>query len=260
MKINQSNREDPRRIFSLHLWGVCCAVALLMLGASATLGATLNVPSQYSTIQAAINAANNGDTVQVAAGTYHEHLQVMNKTIALLGAGAQTTIVDASDSIDNRCLYLYQVGSATRVEGFTFQGARSNIIRGGGIMIGGACSPTVANNIITANSAKRGGGICIDTSCSPTLTNNTITDNSALEEGGGVWTGSYSSPVLTNNTIDGNYASQSGGGVYFSRSSATLTGNTIAHNEVAEGGKGAGFYENYGSPTLTNNTIRVHSQ
>ncbi|MEW6104647.1 MAG: hypothetical protein AB1630_12690 [bacterium] len=34
--------------------------------------ANLYVPSQYSTIQSAINAASNGDTIYVSPGTYQE--------------------------------------------------------------------------------------------------------------------------------------------------------------------------------------------
>ncbi|HPE58533.1 MAG TPA: right-handed parallel beta-helix repeat-containing protein, partial [Bacteroidales bacterium] len=47
----------------------------------------------YMTIQAAIDAANAGDVIEVAAGTYTENVTV-NKNISLIGADAATTIID----------------------------------------------------------------------------------------------------------------------------------------------------------------------
>src|SRR6266567_730627 len=48
-------------------------LALLVFATTANSN-ILNVPSGYTTIQAAINASVNGDTVLVAAGTYMENI------------------------------------------------------------------------------------------------------------------------------------------------------------------------------------------
>ena len=48
--------------------------------------ATLNVPGDYATIQAAINAAAAGDTILVQSGTYNENVDV-NKQLTLQGVG-----------------------------------------------------------------------------------------------------------------------------------------------------------------------------
>src|SRR6516162_7574446 len=45
------------------------------------------VPQDFHTIQAAVNAANPGDTIKVAPGTYHETV-LIQKTLNLLGAQA----------------------------------------------------------------------------------------------------------------------------------------------------------------------------
>ncbi|MCX7757125.1 MAG: hypothetical protein N2166_02230, partial [candidate division WOR-3 bacterium] len=53
------------------------------------------VPSNYSTIQDAINAASNGDTIQIAAGTYPEQVTLTGsnrKSLTFIGAGASTVI------------------------------------------------------------------------------------------------------------------------------------------------------------------------
>ena len=58
---------------------------------------TIVVPDDYSTIQAAIDHANAGDTVFVRDGIYNETL-VVNKTISLVGEDRDLTIIDAQKS------------------------------------------------------------------------------------------------------------------------------------------------------------------
>ena len=62
-------------------------------------GVTRNVPSQYATIQEAINASSfsNRDTIQIAAGTYSEQI-IVNKCVNIVGSGqtgANATIIQA---------------------------------------------------------------------------------------------------------------------------------------------------------------------
>lgn len=51
------------------------------------------VPEEYGSIQAAIDAADYGDTVKVGPGTYDENLR-LRSGVLLLGAGAGETILD----------------------------------------------------------------------------------------------------------------------------------------------------------------------
>jgi parallel beta-helix repeat protein len=56
------------------------------------------VPQDYSTIQAAINAANAGDTILVAPGTYPEYVLV-NKSVTLMGTDRQSIITGAASPL-----------------------------------------------------------------------------------------------------------------------------------------------------------------
>ncbi|MBM3328597.1 MAG: hypothetical protein FJY67_03870, partial [Calditrichaeota bacterium] len=55
------------------------------------------VPDNYDTIQSAINASVDGDTVRVRAGTYREQLQFFDKNVSLVSeSGPEETILDGT--------------------------------------------------------------------------------------------------------------------------------------------------------------------
>jgi hypothetical protein len=55
---------------------------------------TILVPDDKPTIHEALSAANLGDTIAVAPGTYHESQVLIDKPVRLIGSGAGTTIID----------------------------------------------------------------------------------------------------------------------------------------------------------------------
>jgi parallel beta-helix repeat protein len=87
------------------------------LNAFVSSGSTIRrVPEDYSTIQAAIDAANPGDIIQVGAGTYYEHL-VVQKSIILRGAN-QASIIDGQ--LVSPMIINVTVGNI-EISGFTIQ-------------------------------------------------------------------------------------------------------------------------------------------
>src|SRR6266480_299147 len=79
----------------------------------------------YTTIQAAINAASNGDTIKVADATYNESVNI-NKSLTLQGA---QTGVDARNRsgaesvITNACSPVQINADNVTLDGFTVQGS-----------------------------------------------------------------------------------------------------------------------------------------
>lgn len=57
------------------------------------------VPNDYSTIQEAVNAAVDGDTIFVRKGTYEEKTLVINKTLSLIGEDAYNTKINLQPSL-----------------------------------------------------------------------------------------------------------------------------------------------------------------
>ena len=119
---------------------------------------TIHVPADQSTIQAAIDAASDGDTILVASGTYYEHLDFSSKAITLISAsGANTTILDGS--LTGTVVFLgTPTGKAPAVlNGFTVQNGEAEATHppypgvdyGGGVVILGSAdllNSTVENN------------------------------------------------------------------------------------------------------------------
>lgn len=60
-------------------------------------GHTLMVPSQYATIQAAIDASESGDVIRVAAGIYGENIELKDG-ICVVGEGPAITILQGDSS------------------------------------------------------------------------------------------------------------------------------------------------------------------
>ena len=84
---------------------------LLLSLATPSLAGTLQVPTQFATIQAAIEASVDGDTIEIAAGTYVENISTLGKAITLSGAGVGATIIDGSGAT-----FGADLGSTVRID------------------------------------------------------------------------------------------------------------------------------------------------
>ena len=224
---------------------------------------TIRVPEDYSTIQEAIDAALNGDTVLVAAGTYNESIRFKGKAIMVCSElGPNFTVIHGTRS-GSVVLFDDHEGLDSVLKGFTLTGGcgtHTNCFKaaGGGICCIHNASPTIVNNMITENKGDAGGGIYVNGGCNPQIRNNVISFNnvwsphpSSPPPGGGIYC--RSTAVITGNLIAFNTAMDGiGGGLYFENNAPRTTNNMIYGNWASEGG---GIACCYTEVTLANNTI-----
>jgi len=228
----------------------------------------------YSSVQAAVDAASEGDVIKVAAGAYTgvsaragvTQTVYVSKSITLRG-GYTTTNWTTPDPVANpttldaqgqgRVLYIDGLISPT-IEGLRITGGDPDGLSGvpwgddagGGVYIIGAMA-TLSQCQIYSNTAQVGGGVCLYYS-DARLSGNTITSNDVEYFGGGLFL-YYSNAMLSENTVISNAANFDGGGLFLDSSVATLDGNMIASNTASD--DGGGLFLDSSAATLDGNMI-----
>lgn len=220
--------------------------AIRQLGLAATLGvvvgsgalaATIQVPLDRPGIQAAIDAAAEGDVIAVAPGVYRESLDFRGKAVTVVGKGPET-IVDA-EGAGTVVRFASGEGNRSILDSLLLRGGAANL--GGGIYVRDA-SPTIVRNVIFDNRAVGGGsGIFVDgAAAAPLLYNNLIAynrssggDPHSLEIVGGA------GPIVVNNTI---VRGDSNGIIVRGPSAPRIVNNIIAFNgSFDSGARGRGI-------------------
>lgn len=249
---------------------------------STTKAADLLVPSQYVTIQSAIDAATNGDVIIVSQGTYFENIDFLGKSIIVTSnfhtsgdvLDISRTIIDGSMATDpdkgSVVSFITSENADAVLKGFTITGgtgtktynpADDAYFRTGGGIIINQSSPTIIYNIITDNvcvaeagvTGAGGGGIRMGFGI-PTIENNIIHRNTG-GYAGGIMIAYCGGAVLKNNVISNNTATGSfngGGGVYVDWEAITLENNTIVNNHSGDRG---GAIISTGTSTIIINSI-----
>jgi hypothetical protein len=247
--------------------GLITALLQLLLAVPA-LAATLRVPTDYPTIQAAINAvvsgaAPDGSTVEVQPGTYREAPMIAGsgKSITVRGvSGSGSTFVDASLA-GLPALRLYVASGSVRIEGLTFRGGVGGPGTGGGFTFQES-SPTLVDVVFENNRSIDGAGGVIFKS-SPTFSHCEIRNNTADRFGGGLLIITGSRPTFSDCRVRDNVSGAGGagmgnigmgGGVHINDASPTFRGCLIAGNRSKFAAGGIiliGLYDSaYGAATM----------
>src|SRR5437016_1611947 len=133
-------------------FAIAVCVAVFLFVATSFAQNTINVPADQPTIQGAINAANNGDTVLVAPGTYYENINFNGKAVTVTSSGGPSvTIIDGGQ---NGSVVTFDSGEtvSSGLNGVTLQNGHASYNgsndsgRGGGIQIINS-SPTVTGDV-----------------------------------------------------------------------------------------------------------------
>ena len=118
----------------------------------------------YDTIQKAIDAAGDGETIIVYSGIYEEKIKFNNKNITVRSTDPSDSTIVASTVIDgggSGTVVQFVSGDESTLEGFTIRNGNSGGY-GGGIFILSS-DPTITSNTISYNHAGigDGGGILV---------------------------------------------------------------------------------------------------
>jgi FlaG/FlaF family flagellin (archaellin) len=171
--------------------------------------------ADFNNIQAAIDDANDGDTIVVVDGTYtgegNRDIGFLGKAITVRSEnGPANCIIDvkATQSDWHNAFYLNEgENKRSTIDGFTITGGHAYM--GGGIECRNS-SPTIKNCIITKNTAGWGGGIMLRES-NASVINCIISQNRGWDAAGGIYNSYYSITTINSCTITGNKASDVGG-------------------------------------------------
>jgi parallel beta-helix repeat protein len=265
-------RDGPRRPVQIAM-GICwlilatpCVAATLCVGQKPNSGC-------YTTIGAAVSAAQSNDVIQVGQGIYHENV-VIGKTLSLLGQAAENTIIDATglangidvDGHHNPGLqHVVVIGFTVRNANFqgilvtdsSFVSVSNNIVTGNDKLLqpfaaGGPVCPGLPSYFVNGEGFDCGEGIHLSGVDHSTVANNVVRKNA-----GGILlsddTGPNHDNLISGNIVQDNpfdcgitlashhfeLAPNSNAGVYHN----TITGNNSSRNGLSTGeGAGVGLF------------------
>ena len=204
---------------------ISAVVSMMLLLTSVTFSTAMNENktiyvdddggADYTTIQDAIDAASDGDTVYVYEGTYYENLQI-DKTIFLTGEDKSETIIYGENSSN----VVKVTANSVNIEGFSVKNGFDT-----GIYVFDSVDTSISDCIITSNSGR---GIHLDLAKKASISHCIISSNE--EFGICVCNSDGSRPGSNNNVISHCIISNNSDGVFLD----DITGTSIENNTIKD--------------------------
>jgi len=205
----------------------------------------IRVPGDYSTIQAAIDAATDGDVITLAGQPFTEQIRFNGKAITIRGQGQTETTLHQppiDSGLDPTAIVTFDAGEtrSSILENLTIQGGPWSFFEAGAIRIVDA-SPIIRGCIISSHGATFGGAVSVRES-GALFEGNRFLNNRATIDGGAVYVvGASTFPDFADNEFTGNMADAGGAICFRARDGATMTadaklssisGNVFASNQA----------------------------
>lgn len=262
-------------------------LALYVLCSAAASAAIINVPSNFSTIQEAVDAAQPNDTIIIASGTYNVNLTISNKSLVLASnyilsqneADVNSTIIKSAalptdnfpiisvsgsrayslkiiglsieDGFNSQALYVS--GYTTQISNSSFSGNSAGAIY---IMDGDA---RITKSSFSQNASTFGGAVylqMVNEDRTIQVDSCTFTSNTSVAYGGAIYSTVYKSELkIIGNSFSGN-SSNRGGAISIAPGTNAyiwVMRNVMANNSANT--QGGAVYVNGRSTRFINNTI-----
>lgn len=209
--------------------------------------ATHFVPQQYSSIQSAIDASEDGDLIQIAAGTYYEAI-VIEKSVHLRGSGREgpgSTTIDAS-GFDTSAVAIPGQGHNVTIEQLHITGGSGSQQGfekwGGGLFV--YDSTVVLRDILFTN--NRAGFLDL------------ITGEKASGRGGAAFVRGevlFEKVKFINNIAEGHGPNSGGGAIHLAAGNHEINGCEFYGNKALSVGIGAAVYSTSGDFLISNSVF-----
>jgi nitrous oxidase accessory protein len=232
---------------------LCLLFTLLLTGHKISVKANpdvIYVPTDYPTIQDAINHATSGDTIFVHKETYYEHV-IANKSVSLIGEDRNLTVIDG-DGTGN---VVHLESGDVYISGFTIKNGGKGLYDSGIFIDHASDNNKISHNTI-ANSSN---GICLSYSLRSTIFDNTVSDN---KYGVSLYS-SNNNEIYGNNALDNKYGialySSNNNKIYSNDASSNMINGIYLHlssnNEISSNIASLNGYDGISLDFSDNNVI-----